>query len=39
MNELLSVETWLVLATAASIALATVSIRLFWRRGKQIGEG
>jgi hypothetical protein len=34
MNELVTVETWLVIMTAALIALGAAAIRLGWRRGK-----
>jgi hypothetical protein len=38
MTELLDVEMWLVIGAAAFVALAALSIRLGWRRGKEMGD-
>lgn len=38
MSPVLSVETWgIMIAGVATVAL-TVAIRLFWRRGKGLGD-
>ena len=38
MSPVLSAETWGIMLTGVATATLTVAIRLFWRRGKGLGD-
>ena len=38
MSSVLSAETWAIILVGVTTAALTVAIRLFWRRGKGLGD-
>jgi hypothetical protein len=38
MSPVLSAETWGIIVAGVATATLTVAIRLFWRRGKRLGD-